>query len=208
VASLIFDFDGTLADSFELAVDIAYSLIDLPPITPAEVERLRRMPMVKAVREMGIPLRHVPRLVLAGRQAMAERIDELKPFPGIAEALQALHQADYHMLIMSSNSEQNVRAFLRNNNLEQYFEGVYGGVGLFNKSAALKKTLRRNGLRAEDCYYIGDEARDVTAAKKVHIRPVAVTWGYQAAETLAEHQPFALVTTPPELVEIFEAERK
>jgi phosphoglycolate phosphatase len=203
--TLIFDFDGTLADSFELAIDIAYGLTGLPPIDAKDVARLRRLPLLKAIREIGIPLHRVPRLLLAGRQAMHERINEVRPFAGIVETLQTLHQSGYHMLVMSSNSEQNVRTFLRINKAEHYFDGVYGGVGLFNKSAALKKLLRRNHIPASDCFYIGDEARDITAASKVGIRPVAVMWGYQAAETLADHQPYALVATPPELIAVFES---
>lgn len=204
MSTLIFDFDGTLGDSFELALDIAYEVTGLQPISEVEMARLRGLPLLKAVRELGIPLRHVPKLVLAGRQAMHERIDEVAPFPGIAETLQTLHEAGHHMLIMSSNSEQNVRTFLRSNGMELYFDGVYGGVGLFNKSAALRKILRRNRLDTTECFYIGDEVRDVIAAKKVHVRPVSVAWGYQAPQALADQHPFALVHTPPELVDVFE----
>lgn len=204
--ALIFDFDGTLGDSFELAADIAYELTGLSPLPAAEVAKLRRLPLIKAVRRVGIPLHRLPRLLLSGRQAMHERIHEVAPFPGITETLQALHEAGYNMLIMSSNSEQNVRAFLRGNGLELYFSGVYGGVGLFGKAAALRKIIRRNGLKAAECFYIGDEERDIIAAARAGVRPVAVTWGYQAAEALAARRPYAMIKMPPELIELIEAE--
>lgn len=205
--TLIFDFDGTIADSFELAVDIVYKLTGLQPIDADEVERLRRLPLLKAARRVGVSLRSLPRLLLLGRKVMHERMDEVAPFPGIIETLRALHETGHHMLIMSSNSEQNVRTFLRSNDIELYFSGVYGGVGLFNKAVALRKIVRRNGLKATECFYIGDEVRDMVAATKVGMKPVAVAWGYQAPEALVAHGAFVLVRTPPELIEVFEAEK-
>jgi phosphoglycolate phosphatase len=204
--TLIFDFDGTLGDSFELVLEIAYELTGLEPLSEEEIARLRHMPIMKAVREVGIPLRHAPRLVLHGRQMMQARMSEVHAFAGVPEAIKHLHQAGHHMLIVSSNSEQNVRAFLRANELESYFDGVYGGVGLLNKAKALKKVLRQNKLKAEDCFYIGDEVRDILAAQKVHLQPISVAWGYQAAQALEVHRPFALITTPGRLVELLDAE--
>lgn len=204
MSTLIFDFDGTIGNSFELVMEIAYELTGIAPLTVEEIARLRHLPIMKAVRELGIPLRHAPRLVLHGRQMMQERMHEVHPFAGVSEALQQLHEEGHHLLIITSNSEQNVRAFLRANQLESYFDGVYGGVGLLSKASAIKKVLRQNKLQPEACFYIGDEVRDIAAAKKVHLRPISVAWGYQAAEALAAHSPYALLMTPGELVSLFD----
>jgi phosphoglycolate phosphatase len=205
--TLIFDFDGTIADSFELVLEIAHDLTGAEMLNQVEIARLRHLPLMKVVRELHIPLRHFPRLVLQGRQKMHERIHEVQPFPGIPKALEALHGAGHHLLVISSNSEQNVRSFLRANNLEAYFDGVYGSVAVFNKASALRKVIKRNRLVVEDCFYIGDEVRDVIAASKVGVEPVAVAWGYQAPEALAEYHPFALVQKPAELLDIFGANK-
>ena len=138
---------------------------------------------------------------------MLERIHEVQPFEGMPDVLRELHEAGYHMLVTSSNSEKNVRAFLRANNLESYFDGVYGNASVFNKALSLKKVMRRNKLDAADCFYIGDEVRDVIAAAKVHIEPIAVTWGYQAPEALKKHHPFALAEEPDDLLRIFTTNR-
>lgn len=201
--TIIFDFDGTIADSFELALEIAAGLTDKSHIDEAEVERLRHMPLAKVIRELRIPLTRLPRLLLAGRQLMHERIHEVHPFPGIPEALSELHANGNHLLVMSSNSEQNVRTFLRANNLESYFDGVYGGAAVFNKASALKRILKRNRINVEGCFYVGDEVRDVVAASKAGLEPVAVAWGYQAPEALTKYHPYALVKDPKELVAVF-----
>jgi phosphoglycolate phosphatase len=205
--TLIFDFDGTLADSFELVMDIAYELTNIPRQDEKEVARLRQLPLLKAVRELKIPLRLAPRLLVVGRQKMLERIHEVHPFPGIPEVLKELHDNGYHLLVISSNSEHNVRSFLRTNELESFFDGVYGSASIFNKSSSLKKVMKKNTLDAADCFYIGDEVRDVTAAARVGMEPVAVTWGYQAREALAKYHPYALLDQPTDLLQVFPSDR-
>lgn len=202
--TLIFDFDGTLADSFEMAVSIAYELTGLPRLKKEEVDKLRRLPLLKALRAMHIPLHKVPRLVVIGRQKMQERIHELQPFLRIPEVLEELQAGGYRLLVISSNSEHNVRTFLRAHKLEDYFEGVYGGASVLNKAASLRKVLKRNHLEPKECFYIGDEVRDIAAARKAGMQPVAVSWGFQASETLAKYQPHALLHEPADLLQLFE----
>ena len=201
--TLIFDFDGTLADSFELAMDIVYELTGIPRQSPEQIAHLKRLPVLKAARELHIPLRMAPRFMIKGRQLMQARMAEVHAFPGIPETLRTLHEHGYHLLVISSNSEQNVRIFLRANKLESYFDGVYGNASIFNKALTLRRVLRRNRLDAKECFYIGDEVRDIVAARKAGLTPMAVTWGYQATDTLAEQQPHALIDHPTDLVHAF-----
>lgn len=205
--TIIFDFDGTIGDSFELVLEIAYELTGVDRLDEDEIARLRQLPLAKAIQELHIPLRRMPRLLLKGRQLMHERINEVQPFKGMATTLKELHASGHHLLVISSNSEQNVRTFLRANKLETYFDGVYGGVALFNKAAALRKVVRKNRLDADNCFYIGDEVRDIIAASKVGVEPIAVAWGYQAPEALAAYHPLAVVKKPSELLGIFDTGR-
>lgn len=203
MATLIFDFDGTLADNFNLMLDIAYRVTGMPPLSASEIHRLRQLPAMKVRKELGIPLRHVPRLVTRGRREMHERIGEVRAFSGIPTALAALRQTGHRLLIMTSNSERNVHAFLEAQGLEHYFEAIHSGVGVFDKAGALRKVLRRGKLDKQHCWYIGDEVRDMTAAHKAGVHAVAVGWGYQAPEALAAAQPDGLVRRPRELVAFF-----
>jgi phosphoglycolate phosphatase len=156
---------------------------------------------------LGVPFHKIPGLIVKGRQSMLGRMNEVAPFQGVPEVLDSLHAAGYHLLVISSNSEKNVRSFLRTNNLELYFDGVYGSASLFNKALTLKKVMRRNKLAAADCFYIGDEVRDIVAATRVGVEPVAVAWGYQAYEALQEYHPYALLSHPKELLRIFPAKK-
>lgn len=203
--TVLFDFDGTLADSFSVVADIFYDLTDHPRIDdPEQIQRLRRMPIMKVVKEFHIPAYRVPRLLVKGRKSMGERMEEVRPFNGIPEALAALHEQGYTLYIMSSNSKQNVEAFLDANGLSRYVTKVYGNIGLLNKAGAIRKVIRQNGLNIEDCVYVGDEVRDIDGAERAGIPIVSVAWGYNDATLLQSRQPNALIYQPEELIESIE----
>ena len=201
--SLIFDFDGTLADSFALLLDIAYEVTGVPRLPDAELEKLRQLPLIGAVRHLRIPLYRLPKLLLSGRQLMHDRLSEVGTFANMSEVLAELHRRGYDLYVMSSNSEMNVRVFLRNNNLEQLFTAVYGNASVINKAGAIKNVLRQHSIPASDAYYIGDEIRDMTAAHHVGVPAVGVTWGFQAPEALERTHPFAVAKKPADLLQIF-----
>jgi len=199
--TLLFDFDGTLADSFGVVVDIFYELTGHERIEdPATIAHLRHLPLMQAAKELHVTPMQVPRLLIKGRKMMSERIDQVPPFEGTAETLKVLHDLGHDMYVMSSNSAHNVEAFLRANNLDQYFVRVYGGIGLLNKAAAIKKVMRQIGLHPESCVYIGDEARDVDGAKRAGVHMIAVGWGYNDPELLKAHNPDSVVYEPKEII--------
>lgn len=200
--TFIFDFDGTIADSFELVVDIAYELLDIDPLSTQEIAHLRRLPLLKVARELHIPFTRIPRLIFKGRSLMTQRMGEVQPCAGMPQAIRALAELDCRLLLISSNGAHNVRTFLRAHGLEQYFESVHGGVGLFDKSGAVRKVLKRQHIDKNDCYYVGDEVRDAQAAKKAGVHAVSVTWGYQDAQALEDCKPFAVIHKPSQLVTI------
>jgi phosphoglycolate phosphatase len=96
---------------------------------------------------------------------------------------------------------------LRSNKLESYFDGVYGNASIFNKAITLKRVIKRNKLDAADCFYVGDEVRDIVAAVRVGMEPVAVSWGYQAKGALAGYHPYALLDKPEELITLFPSDK-
>lgn len=209
MSTLIFDFDGTIADSMDLAIEIFYEVTGHPPITdPAEIARLRTLPLLKVAREAKISPHQIPRLLLKGRARMHQRMDEVGTFPGLPEVLRQLHKNGHRLLVMSSNSQQNVTQFLKTHGLESYFSDVYGSIGLFSKTRALKKILRLNKLKPGQCFYIGDEIRDMHASQKAKIRPVAVAWGYNDVRALQAAKPFAIAERPADLERIFSASPK
>lgn len=203
MSAIIFDFDGTIADSFDLVLDLFYEMTKHPRFTPERVAEFRRMASLRKVaKAVGLNTRQGAQMFIKGRALMGRRLSEVPPCKGIEPVLASLHKQGHQLFVMSSNSQRNVEAFLRNNELRGHFNVIYGGVGLLSKAGALNKVIRQNRLDPVQCYYVGDEVRDILAARRARIRSIAVSWGYNDASVLAEAKPFALAKTPKDLVNI------
>ena len=201
--TIIFDFDGTIADSMALAISIFAELLRRPPMTnEQEIADLRQLGLRQVIKKIDVPRWRVPYLIARGRRLMQKRMDEVDIFEGIETVLRDLHKAGYSLFIISSNSTKNVKAFLDSHKLLSYFDQVHGGVGVFDKAAALRKAIRINKIKRETCYYVGDEVRDIEAARRAHVKMVSVAWGYNSPSALESHKPFAIVQKPEDLLSL------
>lgn len=200
---VVWDFDGTLADSLPTAVRIFNRLAPEMGFKPLEdVNAARGLSTRQFLRQQGISLWRLPRLVRRYQAAAAEEADRLKLTTGMAEVLAGIAAVGLRLGILSSNREDNIRRCLRANNAEQHFAFVVGYPRLFGKGKALKRILRAENLSRSDVLYIGDELRDVEAAKKAGVKVAAVTWGFHTAELLRSGAPDFVVSEATELMEL------
>lgn len=201
--TVIFDFDGTIADTFLTSVRIFERLTKRrEPFTDSDVRRLRGLHALELIRELRIKPWRVPWLLARGRAAMRKEMGGIIVFDGIEQVLQQLRAANVTVYIMSSNSPGNIRKLLVRLGLDHYFEQIYGNVGIFGKAKMLRLIIARNRLDPARTYYVGDEGRDVEAAKRVGLCNVAVTWGYNSRPLLLSHHPQAIVDRPQELIDV------
>jgi phosphoglycolate phosphatase len=201
---LVFDFDGTIADSMTEVLAVYNSAADrlrVPAIAPGDMARLRGMRPQDLLRELHIPMWKVPLILAAVRRGMRDRMGRVRPFPGIGDAIRSLRQAGARCAILSSNAQENVLRFLKQNALEE-FELYRCGATLFGKAARLRALLKDAGEMPQQAFYVGDEVRDVVAAKEVGMRSVAVCWGYSDRSALLAEGPDFLVDTPEELARV------
>lgn len=203
---LIFDFDGTLADSRKTLFHIANQLAEefgYDRVTEDEIMRLSNLSSRDILKQSDIPPHKIPFFLKRVKKELNEQISHLQPFQGIAEALNNLKKQGYLLGIITSNFNDNVIKFLKNNNLEHYFDFVYSGISIFGKDKIIKKVIKKHQLMIDKIVYVGDETRDIEAAKKSNIKVVAVTWGFNSATLLAKYNPDFLIHKPQQLIEIF-----
>jgi phosphoglycolate phosphatase-like HAD superfamily hydrolase len=198
---ILWDFDGTLADTFGCSLRIYNDLADQHGFRriddPAGVRRLSTLAFL---RRHNIPLLKVPTLVRAVLNAQRGQIADIRLFPGLSRVLRELHLAGCRLAILSSNRADNIRACLRANDVEAWFSAVHGYQRLLGKARGIRQVVRSARLTVRDVVYIGDEARDIEAARQAGVASLAVTWGYQARALLAEHGPDTMVDEPDELL--------
>ena len=205
----LFDFDGTIADTRSVAHcilnDMAreYGFKELPL---EHLEAARDMGTREFIRHLGISNWRVPSIARRGLQLLHERIDQVNPIIGMPEVLSTLHGQGHRIGILTSNSETNVTEFLRRNNLP-YFHFVRTSSKLFGKSREMKKILRAEKVAPEAGHYVGDETRDIEAARETGLRMAAVTWGYNSPGALAALNPHHLIGSPQELLDLGKEQR-
>jgi len=202
----LFDFDGTVADTLTISHSILNDLareFRFRALPSEELERARLMGTREFIRHLGITSWRVPRIARRGLVELQRRITEVQPIGGMPSVLAELHGRGHRIGILTSNSETNVLAFIARNSLP-YFHFVRTSSKLFGKARMMKKILREEKTEPARVLYVGDETRDIEAAKEAGLRIAAVTWGYNAERTLADLSPDHLLRSPGELLSIGE----
>lgn len=192
---IIFDFDGTLADTFEVIKNIAtteYGEYDI------DLELFKSKGAKEMLKQLDIPRWKIPGMILNVTSKLRSSND-IKLFPGIIDLLNTLKK-DYKIGVVSSNSQEIINATLKEYNIEHLFEFVYSESSLFGKHLVLERMCRKHNIDRADVIYVGDEDRDIVAAKKAKIKTIAVTWGFNSKEKLSRENPDYLVDSPMQIL--------
>ena len=200
---LVFDFDGTIADTFNHVLTISNRLsaeYGFKKVKPHEVDLLKGMRAQEILFHLQIPRTKAPVIIARVWQELRKEIAMVKPVKGVKHVLLQLEEYGYKMGILTSNSRKNVKAFLDNNELKVDF--ISSSSKIMGKTRRLKALIVKQSLNSSNILYIGDEVRDIEAAQKAGIRIAAVTWGYNSKKALEAYKPDYLVTKPEELLQI------
>lgn len=202
--TLIFDFDGTLANS----VDLIFSLYNdhakvfgYEPVTHAEFPSLRKMGYKKAMKAKKIRITLFPKMILVLGREMRLRMNEVKPYDEIVETLKILSANGIKIGVLTSNQKPLVEEFFAKHNFPK-FDFVVSEKSLFGKDKAIKKIIRKSNLNKNDVIYIGDEPRDVSASRKAKIKIIGVLWGLGGKEGFEANTPDYIARTPRDILEI------
>jgi phosphoglycolate phosphatase len=200
---VIFDFDGTLADSFPWFVGVFDQLSDrfhFRKMPAGELEALRSCGPSEILRRLGIRSWKMPFIASHLRALMARDIDRIALFRGVDATLRHLAEQGTAMAVVSSNSQENVRRILGPENAAriQYYEC---GAALLGKQSKFRRVLAQSGVPPEAAISIGDEVRDLEAARRVGIAFGAVSWGYSDVASLRERAPAEVFETFEDLAE-------
>ena len=201
---IVFDFDGTLADSLGIFIEATNRLAKdfrYEPLTATQVELLRKLGIQEVAQELGIPKWRSICYLHRFRQELTRSIDDLALVKGIDTALHSLKAEGYRLGIVTANSRRNVEHVLQKYGIDHLFEFIYGGQILSGKSRTLKRLARLNAQDSKELVYVGDEVNDVKAANQVGLTSMAVSWGFNNRSALAEQKPDFLMDYPEQLLE-------
>jgi phosphoglycolate phosphatase len=203
--SLVFDFDGTIADTLGETRKIYNQLAPeygIREVDAHEISELRHLSLKEILGKLQIPKHRLPSIISRGTGMMRKNIDRLELIAGMKETLTELRNQTENFGILTSNTTANVDIFLQNHGIRELFDFISSTSKLTGKSRHLRAIRRTFSLEHSEMIYIGDELRDVKAAQKASIPHAAVTWGFNSRESLAEAKPTYLFDHPKELFQI------
>ena len=201
---IIFDFDGTLADTIDILLSITNRLsaeFGFKSATKEQLAQLSNLNSWQILQYSGISIFKFPLLIRRLKAELHREVPHIQLFPGIKEVLLDLKQRGFQLGIITSNSRENVLGALEKNGLQDTFTFIYSG-STFGKHKVINKWLRIENIHTEKVVYVGDEIRDIDAAKKTGIKVIAVGWGFNSPQALAAQNPNFLIERPQELIEI------
>jgi phosphoglycolate phosphatase len=205
---VIFDFDGTLADTemqvFQLYNDMAEKY-KYKPITHEDLQRLKEMNFMEILEIVDIPLFRLPRVIHEGQKRLREDKDSIVAFKEhLDDFMQDLAGETEIRGILTSNVKKTVSAFMKNYHIDHYFDFILCS-NMLSKEKKIRKVRKKYKLDRSEVLYVGDETRDINACHLAGIDVVAVDWGYNTAEALAKCNPTYEVNTLEEILDIVRA---
>ena len=197
---VIFDFDGTLADSIAWTMSVFNRIASkhrFRQTTEAELESLRGKTNREILEYLGVSNWRLPLIARHVRRLNAESLHEIRLFDGIGDMLAELAASGISVAILSSNAEANVRKVLGPS--QAFVSEFVCGVSLFGKAGKLRKLARRHGRDPHRVLTVGDEVRDIEAARVAGLSCAAVGWGYATPDLLKASSPTLFFGTVSEM---------
>jgi phosphoglycolate phosphatase len=187
---VIFDLDGTLADSFpwfRRNVNEVADRFGFRRVVDGDVEMLRHASTREILAHLEVPRWKLPFIARHMRRLKTEQAASIPLFAGVDSMLSTLAAHDIRLALVSSDTEANAREKLGKS--AALFSDFDCAASIFGKPAKFRRVLKRAGVQPAQAIAIGDETRDIEAARAVGIAFGAVTWGYAAPNALRALKP-------------------
>jgi phosphoglycolate phosphatase-like HAD superfamily hydrolase len=172
-------------------------------LPPEEVSLARELSTRGLMKHLGIPRMKLPQISKRGTEEIGKRMNSILPLPGMPELVRDLHGMGFRLGILTSNSEANVKVFLKNHDLE-LFDFIKSSSKLLGKASVLRRLMKKPPVMPREIFFVGDELRDIDAAHETGVHMAAVTWGYNDTAALAAAGPDYLFTDPSEIRSLLE----
>ncbi len=198
---IVFDFDGTIADSRNLFISIYNELAQKHgylPLTEENIAQLRCMSIRERCKALKVPLFKIPFLASVVIKKYKQALPMLQFNEGMKEILLSLTENKVKFAVLSSNSKSNIEQFFKLNDIK--CKNIFCSRSIFGKHTLINKFLKEKNLKPSQVLYVGDELRDVIACRKSDVKIAWVSWGYDNAELLKNNKPDYHIDDPAQIL--------
>ena len=193
--TILFDFDGVIVDSFDLAFE---TLKPFFPMEGFDRDYFRSMfdgNFYDSVAKAGAGDFDPQAFFKVYLPAFLK----LPSIDGIPHVLKTLSE-EYRLAIVSSTYSDPIREWLKTHELDQYFTDVFGADFEKSKEKKMEMIFDRYGIDKDDCVFVTDTIGDIKEANDIEVSTIAVAYGYHDRTHLDKAHPIAIVDTPEELL--------
>ena len=192
---IFFDFDGVIADSFAVALDV--HKIICPDMTEDDYRKMfeGNVNDWESAVSHNENCRHdidwfatyVPRMT-----------NEVRPIEGIGSVIAELAKL-YQLIIISSTITSPIHEFMQKFDLAHHFVEIMGNDVHASKVEKIKMVFAKYGTSPERCVFITDTLGDMKEATQAGVGSIVVSWGFNKLGILAKGDPFRIVHQPHEI---------
>ncbi len=211
---VMFDLDGTLMDSVPDLAAAVDKMLMLLGREPAGIERVRewvgngsrvlvRRALAGQLNHDGVADELADEALVLFMQAYSGGHELTAVYPGVRECLDWLRERKVKLAIITNKPAQFIEPLLEEKGLAGYFQWLVGGDTLPQQKpdpAALFWVMDKADVAPGESLFVGDSRNDVRAAKAATVRCVALTYGYNHGEPIADEHPALVLDDLRELV--------
>lgn len=184
---IVFDLDGTLLDSRELAIEghrAALSRMGLSDVSDEVLSSLNGPTSEQAMKILDIPVSRAPEFEAHMREIAKDMMfQKTRLFPGVADMLAKL-EGKAALCLLSNGSPHYVAETANMTNIARYFDHIQGFVPGMTKARRL--TIWKERYEPSRMMMIGDRASDIESAHDAGLLAVGVTYGAGSVEELTD----------------------
>jgi len=196
IKNIIFDFDGVIHDTFELAYGINEKVFE----EKLTYDAYRDFFNGNFFEEIEVDEDKAKKF----QKLLNEAFNYLEIEKSIKENLETL-SAKYPLFIISSNSETALNTYFQNNNSTHIFKEVLGMETHRSKAEKFKYVFDKYNLKFEECVFVTDTLGDILEGNKVGVKTIAVDFGFHEKERLEKGKPFKIVSSFDEIMQAIQA---
>ena len=212
---IVFDWDGTLADSVGPIIRCKQFLAqtyELPEPPEALIKEVLGTDFNEAMKRCFPNTSDdlLEKIKQEFKQLMQQEGYQANLFSGVREMLAALKGQGITLAIATSKSRSEFTTALAYTELEEYFDYICCAEDYKPKPdpMMLNYLLQHYSLNPENCLMLGDTTADIQFATNAQIPIICVTFGAHSRESLAQHNPLALIDEWEQLFPMIEQEVK
>jgi phosphoglycolate phosphatase len=194
--TVIFDFDGVIHDTYEIAYqidrEVSGGILSRDQHRDFFNGNIFERVVIDEEKEKADEARFY--------ELQKEAFKYLKIDENIKENLEKL-AVEHELFIVSSNWEETINTYFQNNDFTHIFKEILGAESHQPKVEKFKYIFQKYNLQNEDCIFVTDTLGDILEANKVGLRTIAVDFGFHERERLEKGNPFKIVSNFDEVVE-------